>query len=104
MRYCGTVGYIQTVETTPGVWEEVLTEHTYFGDTITNRSRWENSSNLNDNINISNQLSIVADAYAYENFQHIKYAEFMGAKWKVVTAEVQRPRLLLTLGGVYNGE
>lgn len=104
-KYFGKIGYAITIETTPGIWEEKVTEKEYYGDLVKNTARkYETSNGLNDNITISNNISIVADAFAYENFTHIRYAEFMGARWIVSNVEVQHPRLLLTLGGVYNGE
>lgn len=103
-KFFGKVGYSVTVETVPGVWEEIVEEREYFGDLVRNTSRrYEASNGLNDNITISNDISIVADAFAYENFTHIRYVEFMGAKWIVSNVEIQHPRLLLTMGGVYNG-
>lgn len=103
-KWYGTVGYIETKETSPGVWKPEVTERKYFGDVLRNSSRWSASSDsTNDDLNISNQISIVADPFAYRNFHSIKYVEFMGAKWKIANVEVQRPRLILTIGGVYNG-
>lgn len=103
-KFYGAVGYAETVETSPGIWEEVITERKYKGDVIRNVRRLENPGQVNDNINVSNEISIVADAFANGNFFSIRYAEFMGAKWKVTSVEVKLPRLILTLGGVYNAE
>ena len=103
-KWYGTVGYIETKETSPGVWKPEVTERKYFGDVLRNSSRWSASSDsTNDDLNISNQISIVADPFAYRNFHSIKYVEFMGANWKIANVEVHRPRLILTIGGVYNG-
>ena len=102
-KYYGLIGYAETVETAPGVWKEQITERVYYGDVIRNSRRLQSTEHLNDDINISNQISIVADPYAINNFHSMRYAEFMDAKWKVSDIEVQYPRLLLTLGGVYNG-
>ena len=102
-KYYGVIGYAETTETSPGVWTERITERSYYGDIIKNNRNLQNSEYLNDNINVSNQISIVADPYAIANFHAIRYAEFMGAKWKVPSVDVQTPRLLLTLGGLYNG-
>lgn len=105
MRYFGKLGYIKTFETAPGVWiEDIPIEREYYGEVTRLQSRWENSGNVNDNINLNNQISIIADPFAYENFQYIKYIEFMGALWNVSSIEVQRPRLIITMGGVYNGQ
>lgn len=102
-KYYGKIGYIETKQTSPGVWEEVKEERYYDGDVIRNTRRWESNNNLNDNLNVSNQISIVADPYAYENFHSMRYAEWMGTLWKITEVEVLYPRLVLTIGGVYNG-
>lgn len=103
-RFCGKVGYITTEETRPGIWEEIVVERTYRGDTIRNKSMWQSTESVNDDINISSDISILADAFAYQHFSEIKYVEFMGAKWKVTSATPERPRITLTLGGLYNGQ
>ena len=103
-KFYGQVGYAESVETTPGVWEERIVERDYYGDLIKNNRKLESSDSVNDNINISNSISIISDPYANENFHKIRYAKFMGTEWKVTNVEVsQYPRLILTLGGVYNG-
>ena len=103
-KYYGAIGYAEPFETSPGVWDERIVERSYYGDIIRNTRNLQNSEHLNDNVNVSNQISIVADPYAIANFHAIRYAEFMGAKWKVPTVDVQTPRLLLSLGGLYNGD
>jgi hypothetical protein len=102
-RFYGNVGYATSEETAPGVWEDSFTVRPYYGDVIRNVRRWENGEGVNDNLNVNNQISIVADAYAYQNFHAIKYIEWMGNKWKVTSVEVERPRLVLSIGGVFNG-
>lgn len=102
-KWFGTIGYGETVETRPGVWTEQITPRSYYGDLIRNSRRLQSSADsVNDDVNISNQLSIVADPYANEHFYAMRYAEFAGSKWKITDVEVQYPRLILTLGGVYN--
>ena len=102
-KFYGNIGFAETVETEPGVWVEEMTVRPYYGDLVRNTRRLENSGGVNDNVNISNDISIIADPYANHNFHSIRYIEFMGAKWKVSNIEVQHPRLILTIGGVYNG-
>lgn len=102
-KWFGKIGYAETVESKPGVWKEQITEREYFGDLLRNSRRLQSSSSLNDNVIISNEISILADQFAYQNFHSMRYAEFMGTKWKISNIEVQYPRLLLTLGDVYNG-
>ena len=102
-KFYGNIGFAETVETEPGVWVEEMTVRPYYGDLVRNTRRLENSGGVNDNVNISNDISIIADPYANHNFHAIRYIEFMGANWKVSNIEVQYPRLILTIGGVYNG-
>lgn len=101
-KYCGKIGFAVCAETVPGVWTEQITERTYYGDLKRNTRKLQSSGNVNDNINISNEISIVADPFAYGNFHSIRYATFMGTKWKVSSVDVQSPRLILSLGEVYN--
>lgn len=104
-KWFGKVGYVETKETAPGVWRPVVTVKKHYGDEIRNTSSWSQSSETtNGELTISNQISIVANPYAYKNFQFIRYVEFMGTMWTVANVKVLRPRLILTLGGVYNGE
>lgn len=102
-KYYGNVGYAKTEEIAPGVWKNVITEKPYKGDVLSIVRRWESGEQLNDNITINNRISIVADAFAYSNFGAIRYVSWMGTLWRVTSVEVQRPRLILTIGGVYNG-
>lgn len=101
-KWYGKIGYAENVETEPGVWEEVITEKSYYGDSIRNTRLLQNSDSINGKVNVGNQISIIADPYANQNFHAIRYVEFMGNLWTVSNAEVQYPRLILTLGGVYN--
>ena len=103
-KFKGVVGFAETVEKTPGVHVEEIARRTYSGDIHRNNRRLESSGNINDNINVSNEISILADAYAFHHFYAIRYVEFGGAKWKVSAIDAsKRPRLVMTLGGLYNG-
>lgn len=102
-RFCGKVGYAETVEKAPGVWEDVVTERVYYGDVVRNTVRSQNGSSVNDDLSVSNSISVLADEYANGRFFAIKYVEWAGVLWSVNTVEIQSPRLLLQLGGVYNG-
>lgn len=108
MKFYGAIGYSETVEETgdrEGNWiPDRITERKYYGDVLKNSRRLDsNGDGTNDNLSINNSISIVADAYAYNHFFAMKYVKWMGACWKVTNVEVQRPRLVLTIGGVYNG-
>lgn len=101
-KYYGAVGFASSVEISPDVWTEKIVERNYYGDVTRNVRRLDGTEFINDNVVVNNSISIVADAYANENFFAIRYAFWMGSNWKVTSVEVQPPRLILTLGGVYN--
>lgn len=102
-RFYGRVGYGQSVESAPGVWTESIVEYPYYGDVIRNSRGLSEATSVNPVLTAQNAISIVADAYANENFFAIRYVEWAGTLWMVQTVEVQSPRLILILGGVYNG-
>lgn len=103
-KYYGMIGYEEVMDDDGfGVYAPKMAERSYYGDLIRNMKRDEVGSGVNDDITIQNDISIIADAYAYQNFHRIRYVEFMGALWKVNSVEVKRPRLILSVGGVYNG-
>lgn len=101
-KFCGVIGYVITRETEPGIYVEEIVENEYYGDVIKNTRRLREAAKVNDDINISNQISIVADPFANNNFHAMRYIMFMGAKWKITEVEVQYPRLILSIGGLYN--
>jgi hypothetical protein len=107
-RFFGKVGFIRTEETDPenhpGAWRPIITEREYYGDMIRNTHRWDqNGNSTNDNLVLNNTISIVADSFAEENAGAMKYVRLYGERWKITNIEQQRPRLLLTVGGLYNG-
>lgn len=102
-KWCGKIGYAITKETEPGLWEPIIVERKYYGDLISNRWKRQNSGGINDDINISNSISIIADPFANQNLGYMAYVEYMGTKWKISDVEIQFPRLILTVGGLYNG-
>ena len=104
-KFYGPVGYVDVVEYEPGSYEEQVTEHYYSGDWVRNNGKFHTSpDSVNDNVNVANELSIISDPYSTNNFLKIRYVEFMGAKWKVTNVDVKYPRLVLTIGGLYNGK
>lgn len=102
-KWFGKIGYAEMMETSPGIWEEQITERSYYGDVTRNVRRLQTSDSVNDDVNISNSISIVADPFATQKFHSMRYIEYMGTLWKITDVNVQYPRLELTLGGVYNG-
>lgn len=103
-KFYGNVGYAETVEVKPGVWKEVITEKPYFGDLIRNSRRLQNTTEVNSGITLNNEISIISDPYAQQNFHAIRYVVYMNTKWIVTNVDVQYPRLILSVGGVYNVE
>lgn len=102
-KFYGKVGYGHAVEVSPGVWEDQITERSYLGDVVRNSRTLQDGTKVNNDLSVNNSISVVADAYANENFFAIRYVEWAGTLWTVSTVEVQSPRLLLTLGVIYNG-
>jgi hypothetical protein len=103
-KFYGTIGYAEKIETKPGVWKPSITERNYYGDVLKISRRLQAGENLNDDLIVNNEFSIVADPFAYENFCNMKYIKWMGTFWKITKVDVQRPRLILSIGGVYNGQ
>ena len=104
-KFYGVIGYGEAIESPAdsGVWKDVITERNYFGDILNNIRRFQENEKVNDDLVLSNSISILADAYALNHFFAIRFVEWAGALWTVNTVEVERPRLILRLGGVYNG-
>ena len=105
MRFFGEVGYAHSQEnpSSSGVWVDVITEAEYYGDVLRNTRKIEAIEKLNDDLSVNNSISIVADEYAFQHFFEIKYVRWEGVIWTVDTVEVKSPRLILSLGSVYNG-
>lgn len=104
MKFYGNIGFIEMVNEGNGIFSEECVERPYYGDTIRKMSRWDSGQKINDDLSINNQISILADPYAYQNFHKLKYVVYGNSKWKVTSVEVQYPRLILSVGGLYNGD
>jgi hypothetical protein len=104
-RFFGKVGYADSVENPvdSGIWIDVITEYSYYGDVVRNTRTLDSGEKLNNDISVGNSISIVADEYAAKNFMYIKYVEWNSVLWQVNKVDVQSPRLILSLGSVYNG-
>lgn len=103
-KFHGIIGFSQTVETSPGIWEDSIIEREYYGDILQNNRRWQQAETLNDNFTVSNKISIVADTFASRNLPFIKYVVWNGCRMKVTSAQYDYPRITIDLGGVYNGQ
>lgn len=104
-RFYGPIGFVSTVEEPEGsgIWIEVPIEHNYRGEVSKNNKRWDNGAYLNKNLNISNTISIVADPYISNHLNSIRYIKWLGGYWEISSVDVASPRLILSIGGVYNG-
>lgn len=103
-KYSGKIGFAKQSETSPGVWEDEIIERNYRGDILRNTYRWDTSDKLNDDLNITNSISIVADSFLLENAYAIRYVTMLGARWEGGSIDTsQPPRLILAVGGLYNG-
>lgn len=102
-KFFGVIGYATTQETDPGIWEDILTERPYYGDVVRNTRKLEEGTGLNNDLSIGNSFSVMADGYAMENFYAMRYIEWRGSLWTISDVEVKVPRLLLRVGGLYNG-
>lgn len=102
-RFYGRIGFVfDHAEITPGVWKPAMAERNYYGDVMKRRLSWEKGESINDNIKIGNQFSILADEYAESYMYAMKWIEWKGVKWKITSVEIERPRMILTIGDVYN--
>lgn len=102
-KFYGKVGFETMVESEGGVFKSEVIEKNYRGDTLRIYPKYESSDKLNDDLTLANEISILADDFAYENFQSMRYVKLLGANWKITSARIERPRIILQIGGVYNG-
>lgn len=106
-KFSGVIAFATSVEVTPGVWDDQIVERHYRGDILQNTRRWDiitrqSGQQINDDFKVSNLISVLADTYCYHNIPNIKYITWLGVKWKVTKADVDRPRIIFTIGDVYN--
>lgn len=97
------IGFAQTVEAVPGVWEEKTIERPYYGELTKNSRKWSSSETLNDDLTLTNTVSVLADSFAYQNYSAMRYIVLSNSKWKITSIDIGHPRLTLTIGGLYNG-
>lgn len=101
-KYYGKIGFATQEKTAPGIWEEKIVEQPYSGDTIKRYLNNSSGNTINTEVTINNDFSIIADPYACKNFPFIVYVTYMGVKWEVTSVTPEYPRLILSVGGVYN--
>lgn len=103
-KFHGVVGYASQIETSPGVFTDYIVEKEYRGDIFKKVRKQEGDDRINKNLVLQNTISIIANLFAYQNIPHIRYVEWLDTRWEVTNAVVERPRIILSIGEVYNGE
>lgn len=101
-KFCGKIGFVESVKKGPGIFVEKNSERKYRGEVIRNTRRWNSGDNMNASLQTTNQISIVADAFAINNLQRMRYVEYSGVFWSIASADLQRPRIVLSLGDIYH--
>lgn len=102
-KYCGNIGFAKSADDGHGVWEDTITEKKYYGDILQDNRRWSSSDHVMDNLTISTRFSILADSFANSNIGAMKYITYQSEKWKIENVDIQGRRLVISVGGVYNG-
>lgn len=102
-KFSGLVGYVTQLETSPGVWSSVENSNMMKGDVIRQSSNSQNGDKVNSDVTLSHRVSLLGDAHSFNNYYNIRWVEVDGRKWQVASVEIQRPRIIVTLGGVWNG-
>jgi hypothetical protein len=103
-KFSGKVGFVSNTKTAPGIFTNIATERDYKGDILRSAKRWSNEQTINPDLIITNRISIVADRFALSNLDGLKYVILKNKKWSISSFDIEHPRLILNLGGVYNGQ
>jgi hypothetical protein len=102
-KFSDLIGFVVNAEATPGVWKDTVTEVYYSGDILRDTRQWNQADKVNDNMSVSNRISIVGNPFAFSNVAAMRYVKYLGACWRISNIEVQHPRLIISLGGLYDG-
>lgn len=101
-RFFGEVGYVTTTRS-GGVSEYIATERQYYGNELRSLRYFRQGESILGEVSQQTRISVLADGYMLENYYDIRYLMKAGVAWTVSSVEVERPRLILTLGDRYNG-
>ena len=101
-RFYGKIGFVDTYESSPGIWSERTVSKTYSGDVLNNRRRFENGESINDNPVMVNYISVVGDDYMLDNYEMMRWVEFNSKRWKITAVELEYPRVKINFGGLWN--
>lgn len=86
-----------------GIYTEEIEEKVYYGDLLS--SRWNNENNQNStntNVRLNNSISVICDKYLSENISVMRYITYKNSKWCINGIEIQPPRIIINIGGIYN--
>lgn len=101
MKFSGMIGFIKTKEVSTDAYEPIIKERHYMGDVLKNSRKWSDKQEVNDDINIQNRISILADHFMQDNLGYMRYVIWNKTKWKITDVDIQFPRITLTLGGLW---
>ena len=105
-RFYGKVGFIRTVNDGTGRFVEEEVVRYYKGDVNNNVRRYnpQNDVSANDDLALNDNVSILADAYAAENYMAMQWIEFDNVRWRITSVTKEYPRITIFFGGVWNGK
>lgn len=103
-KFYGAIGYALLIESKPGVWIDKVIEKNYRGDVVLDQRRWQSADKVNDDLSLDNSISIIADEYAHNNVGNMKYIVWNNTPWEIQSFSINRPRIVIQIGGIYNGE
>lgn len=104
MKFSGKIGFwLGDKEVRPSIWNPEIEERPYKGDIIKNTRRFQNGESQNDDLVVSNRISILSDLYLRKNWSSIKYVIWNDVRLKVTSIDISYPRVILDIGGVYHG-
>lgn len=103
-KFSGKIGFGYEVEVSPGVFDLAIVERSYLGDVVREALERVGGQTVLGESKTANSFNIVGDAYSYTNFMDMKYVLWNGRYYEVRQTELkQRPRMLIRIGGRYNG-
>ena len=107
MKYTGKIGFAVMKNEGEGIYTEEIEEKVYYGDLLS--SRWNNENNQNSPLVVNcffvilnNSISVICDKYLSENISVIRYITYKNSKWCITGIEIQPPRIIINIGGIYN--
>ena len=102
-KFWGPIGINRgPVQTAPGILEVVIEELEVSGEMRQLQLRWP-QARMQEGLSANHVLSIVTPEDSDIDFTEVVYIVWQSRKWSVTSIQYKRPRVELTLGGLYNG-